>query len=319
MVLTVIVVEYKTPQKTVQYIKKLSEVLVTDECIHFVIVDNSVSTKNTDRILDELYKIGFPCNASETNSDFYISHEYGNKQILVIQNKTNSGYAKGNNLGVRSAMNVWGTLGTILISNNDIGIYTPIDLNKIESIYKNNSDVAVIGPKIIGLDGKAQNPYEKKTLWQRWMKYDLLWPLDKIFRFIKYDDVDLVEMNQNGYVYRVMGSFLFIDGKSFVEIQGFDENTFLYGEEMILSERFAKIGKRNYYLNEMIVIHEHGKTIAKFHSRLEKLRIRFESEMYYYEKYRGCSKFSIQLARLFFEFYILKSKLKEFCYGKEKL
>ena len=73
----------------------------------------------------------------------------------------------------------------------------------------------------------------------------------------------------------------------------FDENTFLYSEECILSERLAKISKFCYYDSESLIIHEQGVTIKKFLNKKKSLKQEFISDKYYYLNYKKQSNLII--------------------------
>lgn len=77
-----------------------------------------------------------------------------------------------------------------------------------------------------------------------------------------------------------------------------DEHTFLFAEEMILSERMAAIGKKVYYDPEVSVIHAHGATIKKSMPSRKMANIQFKSNAYYYHHYRKVSNLEIAIGRL---------------------
>ena len=45
---------------------------------------------------------------------------------------------------------------------------------------RKDTRIGVVGPKVTGLDGKPQSPCRELTLYQRWWKKLLLWPLDRM-------------------------------------------------------------------------------------------------------------------------------------------
>jgi GT2 family glycosyltransferase len=67
----------------------------------------------------------------------------------------------------------------------------------------------------------------------------------------------------------------------------FDENVFLYGEELILGEKFFKHNLEVYYLNYIQVRHLHAKTLNLFYDETKKIKTLFESNIYYLENYRN--------------------------------
>ena len=90
-----------------------------------------------------------------------------------------------------------------------------------------------------------------------------------------------------------------------------DPNTFLYGEEIILSERMKSIGKYSYYYPDVSILHEHGATIRKNKSQKMVSEMTFESESYYYSKYMNVPQVFIYLGKLSHLLYTsIKTRLK---------
>ncbi len=88
----------------------------------------------------------------------------------------------------------------------------------------------------------------------------------------------------------------------------FDGHTFLYCEEPILAERLAKENYRVYFCNKVQLIHEGGYTTGKPKQRIniKKTQRLFESEMYYYKKYRNTSILRLGIAHIAYNVYIAK-------------
>lgn len=302
---TVVIVEYKSFKKTYDYSNCLINNLTGYNKLHIIIVDNSVEIDNYNRLF-ELYDRSEDYSRNDIlNSDSLVfSHVHKHIEIALVKNTINAGYAKGNNLGVKFALETWNELGILLFTNNDLRFINPIDINTISNKFSEDSTISIIGPRIINPEGSDQNPYLKQSITERWIKWGLFWP--GIFIELK-GDLDVKDCN--AYVYRIMGAFFFMKSDDFLTVKGFDEHTFLFAEEMILSEKLKKIDKKVYYLNDFCVIHEHGKTISKHYSEIEKMRNRFQSELYYYSNYCNCSKIQILLAKMMFNFYVIKFKI----------
>ena len=66
---------------------------------------------------------------------------------------------------------------------------------------------------------------------------------------------------------------------------------------MILSARLARIGKVVRYDPAMAVLHAHGAVTRQHYDAVRIRQMRFESESYYYRKYRGTPRWQIALAR----------------------
>lgn len=124
---------------------------------------------------------------------------------------------------------------------------------------------------------------------------------------IKRFNLDYSTFAAEGYHYRVMGSFFIMPSQVFLEIGKMDPKTFLYAEEMILSERLKTIDKKVYFFPRTTVIHAHGTTTKKYLGKKYISKIQSTSEKYYYTQYCGVKKWK---AKLYIAIYNLILKLK---------
>lgn len=137
----------------------------------------------------------------------------------------------------------------------------------------------------------------------------LLWPFLKSIYRPKSDIVDNTDCEQK--VYRLIGAFFVVNLKNFNAVGGFDENTFLYAEELILAERALNRGYYMYYIPDVNVIHENGYTTNSKTKAFDvhQVRIRLKSDLYYYRKYRHYSIVKIFLTNIIVNCYVCKKKL----------
>lgn len=80
----------------------------------------------------------------------------------------------------------------------------------------------------------------------------------------------------------------------------FDENTFLYYEEDILSERGKLCGLNWYYDASVRILHEGGATTSRSLPMFSKQEISFKSALYYYRNYCDINRAILWMARLNF-------------------
>lgn len=269
----------------------------------FIIVDNAGDAENQSKLTVEmrLCKVpGFSEGKVFCNTD---------EDIYVIIPGENLGFAKGNNVGFNLAQLLFRPQW-VLFSNNDIQFTDGFRMDALIQDMINNPKIGVIGPKVVGLDGKPQTPCKELDLYQRWWKKLFLWPLDRlIYKIIKRTVIpsDLEDSAKSGQVYRLIGAFLLCDGDKFIQVGQFDECTFLYAEELILAERMRNSGYITYYESNVELIHEGGYTTKKKFVPISKVAQRLESELYYYEKYKHVNRFEINMTKLLFKVY--KTKL----------
>ena len=61
----------------------------------------------------------------------------------------------------------------------------------------------------------------------------------------------------------LVGAFMFLEKKVYDSVGGFDEDYFMYGEDIDLSYKLLKAGFDNYYYGETTVIHYKGESTLK--------------------------------------------------------
>ena len=91
-----------------------------------------------------------------------------------------------------------------------------VSLEALLNPMKSRRDVAVVGPRIVGLDGNLQTPWKKVSARNLLFLYyvDLLLPKKcKITRWISNLDTDKKEGSR--YAYWLTGSFLLVDAERF--------------------------------------------------------------------------------------------------------
>src|SRR5690606_8881306 len=60
-----------------------------------------------------------------------------------------------------------------------------------------------------------------------------------------------------------VGAFMFLEREKYILLNGFDEDFFMYGEDIDLSYRAIKKGLKNYYFADTTIIHYKGESTGK--------------------------------------------------------
>lgn len=276
--LATIIVNYGTHDRTIQYVKeelpkcKLSQLVI--------IVNNAATEDSTSRISSALTA----CRIDDIVAPLDGSNGHN---IYVIHNPENSGYAKGNNIGVRFVYKHFDA-DYLLISNNDIVFLQDDVVERLIDKLKELPNAAVIGPKVVGHDGHCQSPYLYYSFWREMVLY----PFERFIPFLKLSNLNR-ENAESGYYHHVMGSFFVTKMPDFIKCGMMDEKTFLFYEEWILSDRMKNIGKKEYYLKEVAVLHDHGISMKHIPSKLVSRDFFLESGLYYYREYQNVNKYNI--------------------------
>jgi len=296
-----IVINYKTEDRTIEFVTQ--ELCKCSFHNLVVVVNNQATAVSTEKLADALkaavvYDVHTP--------------EIARSSTYIIHNEENSGFARGNNLGVEFIKHHF-VCDYLLFSNNDICLQDKDTVEKL--IYKLDTlpDVGIIGPKVVGLDGHCQSPSDYIPFWKMlvyvpWVRF---MPLIKL-KLLNQDEA------KEGYYYRVMGSFFVMRYDDFMNCGMMDPITFLYYEEVILSERLCKINKRVYYYPEVSVTHEHGVSVNKAGKSIGKRDYMFESAIYFYQQYKGISSFNVMIVKFLHYTYNVLLYIKRNIYLQEK-
>ena len=277
-----------------------------------VIILNYNDCKTTSKLINhikdysEVYKIVVVDNRS-TDDSFEILKKYRNKKVHVIESGQNKGYAYGNNVGIKYAIEKFNP-EFITIANPDV-VFENSTLMKMKSFLKENLDVAAVNTKIKNITGR----YEPGGTNIPTVKEDFksMFLLSEIFK-----KKEINNFSKEYIDYQILfGCFFMIRSEIIEEIRMFDERTFLFGEERILGHKIKSIGMRQVTLNNLECIHEHSKSINKnISSLVNKYKILYDSRLVYYKEYLNINKLNLYI------FYILKSMSlgEKYIYGLVK-
>jgi GT2 family glycosyltransferase len=178
--------------------------------------------------------------------------QYSNISCFYVEFNHNLGYARGNNKIIMIAKEQF-EFDYILICNPDITMKGESVVWKLVQDLQLEK-IALVGPKVVLLNGRQQGPYRKPNPWAYGVKHlvPFLWaPFWKIEQKKNYSIKKPVE------VWRVIGAIMLIKKDEFDRVGMFDESTFLYWEEDILSLKFSKHNLLVLYDPTIEVLHNH--------------------------------------------------------------
>jgi GT2 family glycosyltransferase len=193
------------------------------------------------------FKILIVDNASTDDSISYVKRYYEN--IEIIENKDNMGWAEGNNIGIKHALNK--NAYFVLLANNDIYIEDNSLITKMVQSFNFLSKEYKIG--ILGTSEGEY--YFKKTIrsqgWIMYPKYEKYG-----LRFNKYR-MKCYDIPKNFRVVDfVSGFFMLIKSNVFKEIGIFDNKFFMYAEETDFSLRAWSMGYQSLINIDLSVYHK---------------------------------------------------------------
>lgn len=185
-----------------------------------------------DSLLNQTYKnfeIIFVDNNSSDDSIEFLEKNHKDKRIKIIKHKENSGFAGGNNIGIKEAEGEY-----VLLLNNDTWVKKSF-IQDIVNFYNNNK-YDVIAPYEKNYDSSIScNPYK--------ISIDILG--HPIYFRKKLDKAK---------EFYLSGLCLFFSKKLYLETKGLDNNFFMYFEETdwfwrlnLLKKTFSHIPNVNVY------------------------------------------------------------------------
>lgn len=178
---------------------------------------------------DGEYEIIVIDNASKDGSVGMLRSQF--PSVRLIENATNVGFGAANNQGVKIAKGKY-----LLLLNSD----TLVHLNAVTALahyIDMNSQVAAVGPRLLNEDGTLQiSAFRTPTLLNEFWR---LLNLDRLMAFSQYPH-KFFEANQPRSVEVLNGACILIRADVVRRIGLFDEDFFMYSEEVDLCERIRR-------------------------------------------------------------------------------
>ena len=245
-------------------------------------------------------------NNSTDGSKDYLEQNF--PAVNFIWNSENAGFAKANNLALKKAK------GEFILFLNPDTILSEDSIEKGLQFFATNKMAGAIGIHMI--DGSGNFLKESKRAFPS--------PLTSLFKlsglarlfprsetFARYHLGHLSE-KENHEVDVLAGAFIMMPKKVLNEIGNFDEQFFMYGEDVDLSYRIQKAGYKNYYFAESTIIHFKGESTKR--GSLNYVRLFYKAMSLFVKKHYSGSKagvfiFLIQTAIITRAFFSALGKL----------
>ncbi|WP_445455262.1 glycosyltransferase family 2 protein [Flavobacterium sp. HNIBRBA15423] len=198
--------------------------------------------------------------------------------IKLIENTQNLGFPKGNNIGVAEAKGEY-----VCILNPDT-VVAEDTFTKILNTEHWQPNTGIIGCKLIDGTGNFL-PESKRGVPTPWVAFTKIFGLYKVFSkvswFNQYYAQHITE-NESGKVDILVGAFMMMRKSLYLEVGGFDENCFMYSDDIDLSYEILQKGFDNYYFHETTVIHYKGESTVRDGTYMKRFR---EAMQFFYEKH----------------------------------
>lgn len=184
----------------------------------------------------------------------------------IINHNKNVGFGAANNIAAKKA-----TGELLLFLNPDIKLVDD-SLLAMFDYFIEHPEIAIIGPRVLLSDTGEPQPWtcgSKITLWEILFKNSR----NQTWNNAGQSAVDWVT-----------GTALLIRKNDFLDINGFDENFFMYFEDQDLCLRLKEQGKKIMFFPEANIVHFDGKSWNSFKNKKTSF---YTSQDYFFSKHHG--------------------------------
>lgn len=214
----------------------------------------SIYKSNNDKYKIEIFVID---NNSIDGSSGFILNKY--PSVNCIENNKNYGFSKANNIALKKVRGKY-----VLVLNPDT-ILEEETFDKLINFCNEHKDIGAISSKLIKADGKLDLACKRSfpslsVALSRIFGLSKLFPKSKIFG--KYN-LTYLDENETYEVDAICGAFMFIPKYVLDNVGLFDEDYFMYGEDLDLCFRIRKNGYKIFYFPEVKTVHLKGESTKK--------------------------------------------------------
>lgn len=227
-----------------------------------------------------------------------------NDKIEVLKADTNRGFSAGNNVGAKYIYQKYNP-EYIFFANTDTS-FPEQNIIACMNVLQQNNEFGLVSTRMLGPDGKEQNSIYEEQSYKTYIK-SMFWINRK--RNYKRFNKGRMYANEMEQVAIVRGSFMFFKMQALKEVDFFDEHTFLYCEETIMSERLKRAGYKIGLLTDMFYIHDHWET--KTNPSLTATKRLYESKYYVAVQYWNIGKIKQFFFRLCIKYSLWETSVIE--------
>lgn len=170
--------------------------------------------------------------------------------VKLIENKENFGFSKGNNIGVTHAK------GEYLCILNPDTVVAEDTFTRLLRFCSDKEGLGAVGCKLINGVGEYL-PESKRNIPYVSAAFKKLFgaPSDYYANHLNEDATGEIDI--------LVGAFMFLKKDVYDAVGGFDEDYFMYGEDIDLSYKILKAGYKNYYFGDVTAIHFKGESTLR--------------------------------------------------------
>ena len=179
--------------------------------------------------------------------------------VKIIDNKENLGFGRANNQALKLAKGKF-----LLIINPDVVVGEKSIKTLIEFLNA-NPKIGAIGPKIVDREGKFELGSRRgfPTPFAAFSKIIGLAALFPKSRYFAKYNLTYIDPDVECEVDSLSGAIMLIRREVYEQVGGFDEDFFMYGEDLDFCYRIKSAGWKIYYLPFAEIIHYKGESTLR--------------------------------------------------------
>lgn len=208
------------------------------------------------------------------------------KGVCLIRNDGNLGYAAGNNVGIRAAIDRGATY--VLVLNNDVTVAAGF-LGPLVEALETDAAAAIAVPRLLDARRNDTTRVRNRPRYSTYYTdFGAILALRRFLRRMQGHDPNLADVALAGEP-RIIevpnGACMLLRARFLEQIDLLDENTFLYQEEVILAEQLRRRNLRVLLVPDSDVTHLGGRTTRQV--PLRSALALWRSQNYYLKNYRA--------------------------------
>lgn len=279
MNLSVIIVNYRTAELAIDCIASIASERTRVESISVVLVDNA-SPDDSAKVLAQ---------AIEQNG-------WGS-WVVFLQSSQNGGFAVGNNLGIRFALETPNPPSNVLLLNPDT-LVRPRAIGRLVEWMEKHPNAGIVGGRLLDADNQPQcSGFRFPSVLG---ELESGAQLGLLSRLLSNAVVSMPLSDVPISVDWVSGACFLIRRSVIDQIGLLDEKFFMYYEEVDYCRRAKQGGWKVWYVPEAQVVHLEGAASGINDTRKPRPRYWYDSRRRYFAKNQGkCSAMAAEFAYLF--------------------
>ena len=241
----IVILNWNGKKDTLECLESLEKLQIANCKLQIVVVDNGSTDGSVEAIQNETLRLR------------------SGQELKIIENKENLGFAEGNNVGIKYALEN-GADDTVLLNND-----TLVDKNLIEELLRmaeSETQIGVVSPKIYFAPGfefhkdRYQENERGKVLWYAGGKMD--WQ-NILASHRGVDEVDKGQYDQPEETDFATGCCVLIKKEVFEKIGLLDKKYFAYWEDTDFCQRAKRAGFKVVYAPNAILWHKNASSSGR--------------------------------------------------------